>query len=217
MKTLRTAKGFTLVELAISLTIIGLIIGGLVLGGSAVLESARTSTLLGQIKDLAAASRDFKNRYGYFPGDMPKAKTFVTAGIIDSCNYDPDSPGGIHGNGIVNSAEEACALEHLVKARMLSKVEMEGSNYVIRHPFGGGTVSLGATTANENAVLVSNLPCNIALRIDGKLDNASDKPLAKDPASPTNFVTGLDSSGTSIDTCTPGGTNDPVATLLILY
>ncbi|MFA7291479.1 MAG: prepilin-type N-terminal cleavage/methylation domain-containing protein [Rhodocyclaceae bacterium] len=214
MSPLRQAKGFTLVELAIALTIIGLIIGGLVLGGSAVMESARTSTLLGQIKDLAAASRDFKNRYGYFPGDLPNAGTLIKTEVISS---DCDKPAaGKVGDGVVDTTpitESTCALEHLVKARMLIKVEMEGGNYVIRHPFGGGTVALGATAANENVVRVSNLPCNIALQIDGKLDNASTTPLAAG----SGFVTGLDSSNASIDTCTPGGANDPVTFLLIRY
>lgn len=209
MKRLRMAKGFTLVELAISLTIIGLILGGLVLGGSAVLESTRISTLLGQIKDLATTSRDFKNRYGYFPGDLPNAGAQISG--LTGCSY---GVAGQVGNGIVDTTSEStCALEHLVKARMLSKVELDSGNYVIRHPFGSGNVALGATAANENAVRVSNLPCNIALQIDGKLDNASATPLATGPG----FVTGLDSSDAGINTCTPGGTNDPVSTLLIRY
>jgi len=212
MTPIRISKGFTLVELAIALTVIALLLGGVVVGGGALLESARTSALIGQIKDLSAAAREFKGRYGYFPGDLPNAATFITmdGGVSAGCSY-PIS--ATVGNGIVDTATEtSCALEHLAKARMLSKVELAGGIYSISHPFGGGQVALSVIAAtNENAVRVTNLPCNIALQIDGKLDNASATPLS------IGFVTGWDSSNASIATCAPGGANDPVPALLIRY
>ncbi len=214
MKHRHPLRGFTLVELAIAVTVIGLLIGGIILGGSALLESTRISTLVSQIKDVAAASREFKGRYGYFPGDLPNAATYVTTdgGVSVGCSY---AIGGTVGNGLVDSATEStCALEHLVKARLLSRIEWDTntSAYVIRHPFGLGFVSLSVIAAtNENAVRITALPCNIAQQIDAKLDSDAATPLA------TGFVIGLDASGTAINTCTPGGANDPVATLLVRY
>lgn len=205
------ANGFTLVELTIALVIIGLFIGGIVIGGSSVMDSAKTSTLLTQIKDLAAASREFKARYGYYPGDLPNAATLIMmdGGISAGCSYAVSATAG---NGLVDTATEStCALEHLVKARMLGKVEMNGGSYIIPHPFGGGNVSLSASAANENAVMVTGGPCRIALQIDSKLDNGAATPLG------LGFVTGLDSSSAVIATCVPGGANDPVAVLLIRY
>jgi len=206
MMLLREEKGFTLIEIAIVLVVITLFLGGIFVGGSAVLENARTASLLGQIKDLAAASRDFKSRYGYYPGDLPNASTLITTdgGISSDCSY---AVSATVGNGIVNSSTESrCALEHLVKSRMLSKVELSGSNYRIPHPFGSGEVSLWYTASNENAVRITNLPCKIALRIDDKLDNASTTPLA------SGFVTSGNISG-----CVSGGANDPLGILLIRY
>lgn len=204
----RKEQGFTLVEIAIVLIVVTLLLGGVMVGGSAVMENARTANLIGQIKDLAAASRDFKSRYGYYPGDLPNALTLITTdgGVSAGCTYVAVDKVG---NGIVDTVtESACALEHLVKARMLSKVELSGSNYRIPHPFGGGEVSLWHTASNENAVRVTNLPCKIALRIDDKLDNASTTPLA------SGFVT---SGSGSITGCVPGGANDPLGILLIRY
>lgn len=204
----RSEKGFTLIEIAIALAVISLLLGGIIVGANSVIENAKTANLLEQIKDLAAASRDFKSRYGYFPGDLPNASTLITTegGISAACSY---AVSASVGNGIVNTAtESSCALEHLVKARMLSKVELNGSNYVIPHPFGGGEVSLWVTSGNENAVRVTNLPCEIALRIDDKFDNASSTPFASGfVTSNSGFVTG----------CTPGVANDPVASLLVRY
>ena len=212
LNAFRKERGFTLVEIAIALTVISLILGGIIVGASSVIENAKTNSLLEQIKDLAAASRDFKSRYGYYPGDLPNAGTLITTdgGVSAGCSY-PAVISSISsaGNGIVNtSTESRCALEHLVKARMIGKVEMSGSNYVINHPLGGGEVSLWFTSANENAIRVTNLPCEIALRIDSKFDNASSTPLA------SGFVA---SNNAGITGCTPGGVNDPVAVLLISY
>lgn len=212
MRLPKRAGGFTLVELALALVIIALLAGGIAVGGNAVMESARTSSLIGQVKDLSAAAREFKTRYGYYPGDLPNAATFITmdGGVSAGCSY---AVSATVGNGIVDTAtESACAIEHLVKARLLSKVEMSGGNFVIPHPFGSGNVSLSVIAAtNENAISVTNLPCRIALQIDSKLDNGSATPLA------VGFVTGWDSSNAVINTCTTGGANDPVANLLIRY
>lgn len=208
MVRVRANAGYTLIEIAIVLVVVTLFLGGVFVGGAVVLKNARTATLLGQIKDLAAAARDFKSRYGYFPGDLPNASTFITTdgGVSAGCSYAVSASAG---NGIVDTAtERTCALEHLVKARMLNKVELSGGNYRIPHPFGEGDVSLGFTSGNENAVRVTNLPCEIALRIDDKLDNASGTPFA------SGFVT---SDSVTVTTCAPGGVNDPLAVLLVRY
>src|SRR5690606_11017030 len=86
--------------------------------------------------------------------------------------------GGNVGDGIVNKAHESdCALEHLVKAGMLSKVEYDSSagRYYVR--LVGGTadsVSLWFDeSTNENAIRVGNARCEVAQEIDRKLDNAT--------------------------------------------
>jgi len=212
MMSPRKEQGFTLVEIAIVLIVVTLLLGGVMVGGSAVMENARTASLLGQIKDLAAASRDFKSRYGYYPGDLPNAATLITGdgGVSTSCSY---VVSGKAGNGIVDTERESgCALVHLVKSRMLSKMEWDGSFYVIPHPFGGGNVSLWyIETTNENAVRVTNLPCKIALRIDDKLDNASDTPLI------TGAVISTNPSGSATGECVAGGANGTVSVLLVRY
>jgi prepilin-type N-terminal cleavage/methylation domain-containing protein len=212
MSHLRAVGGFTLVELAIALVVIALLIGGVSIGGSALIESARLSSLISQIKDLSAAAREFKSRYGYFPGDLPNAGTLITTdgGVSAGCSY---MVSATVGNGSVDTATESgCAIEHLVKARLLSKVEMIGGVYAIRHPFGGGVVTLTVIPATgENAVGVSNVPCSAVLQIDSKLDNASPTPLS------VGVVTALDGSNSAINTCTPSGASDPVSMMKIRY
>lgn len=205
------ANGFTLIELAIALVIIAMIIGGVIYGGSASVESTKTSTLVSQIRDLAAASNEFKARYGYYPGDLPNASTLVSSEVTSSCSY---APAGPIGNGIIDSSESQCAFEHLAKSRMLSKLELSlpgAATYVLKHPFGQGTIFLSTNAFNKNVVVVTNLPCKIALQIDGKLDNSSPTPFS------TGFVTALDKFNSVITSCSSDLSNDPVPFLLIQY
>lgn len=70
----RNQKGFTLVELAIVMTIIGLLIGG-VLKGQQLLENARMTATIAQIKGFEAAATSFRDTYGSLPGDLANADT----------------------------------------------------------------------------------------------------------------------------------------------
>lgn len=70
-------KGFTLVELAIVLTIIGLLIGGIV-KGQQLIENARVTSTMAQIQGITAALNTFRDTYGSLPGDMLNADTRIT-------------------------------------------------------------------------------------------------------------------------------------------
>ncbi len=206
--------GFTLFELAIVLVVIGLILGSMYVGGSALIERGRAVSLLAKIKDLGGAARVFKAQYGYFPGDLPNAGNMITAngGISAGCSY---AAGGGVGDGLVNSeTESTCALEHLVRAGLLSKADFDTAtgNFTINSEFSGGRVSLWFNSmTNENTIRITVLPCTTALELDLKLDNQNPNPLAG------GFVVGLDSTPAVINNCTSGGANDPVATLLVRY
>lgn len=70
----RFSKGFTLVELAVVLTIIALLIGG-VLKGQEMIEDARVVSTVSQVHGYEAATLTFKKTYGDLPGDMPNAES----------------------------------------------------------------------------------------------------------------------------------------------
>jgi prepilin-type N-terminal cleavage/methylation domain-containing protein len=65
-------KGFTLVELAIVMVIIGLLIGG-VLKGQAVLNQSRVTATTAQVTTYDTAAKAFFDTYKEFPGDMVNA------------------------------------------------------------------------------------------------------------------------------------------------
>jgi prepilin-type N-terminal cleavage/methylation domain-containing protein len=74
MKRLNTQEGFTLVELAIVMTIIGLLIGG-ILKGQELMTNARVTAEVAQVKGISAAMTTFKDMFNATPGDMTGAGT----------------------------------------------------------------------------------------------------------------------------------------------
>lgn len=74
--TLKDNRGFTLVELAIVMIIIGLLIGG-TLKGQQLIESAKTTSTISQIKNITTQSNSFYDTYGAYAGDMDNATTRV--------------------------------------------------------------------------------------------------------------------------------------------
>jgi len=68
----RKQRGFTLIEIAIVLVIIGLLLGG-VLQGQQLIENSRVKSATNDFNGLAAAVFSYQDRYGRLPGDDPGA------------------------------------------------------------------------------------------------------------------------------------------------
>jgi prepilin-type N-terminal cleavage/methylation domain-containing protein len=82
--------GFTLVELAIVMIIIGLLIAG-VLKGQELIANARVTATVAQIKGIDAATSTFKDTYAALPGDMTAPTTRLPNCLAAPC--------GVAGNG----------------------------------------------------------------------------------------------------------------------
>lgn len=74
MKQQKALAGFTLVELAVSMIIIGLLIGG-VLKGQELINNSKMSALAGQVNSIQAALNTFRDSYRSLPGDMVNARS----------------------------------------------------------------------------------------------------------------------------------------------
>lgn len=89
--------GFTLVELAIVLVIMGLIIGG-VIAGNALIDSSKIRSLLNDVNKYRAAVSSFQTKYGSYPGDM-RGTEVVSFWPGEQTLYGSVAAAGGNGNG----------------------------------------------------------------------------------------------------------------------
>lgn len=88
--------GFTLVELAIVMVIIGLLIGG-ILKGQELIANAQISSTVSQVKSIDAAMNSFIDKYNGYPGDLRVPGTRLpNCGAGTPCN--DQGTGGTIGN-----------------------------------------------------------------------------------------------------------------------
>lgn len=81
----RSQAGFTLVELAIVMIIIGLLIGG-ILKGQELIANAQVTSSASQIKAIEAALTTFRDSYDAVPGDIASPRTRLPNCTASPCN-----------------------------------------------------------------------------------------------------------------------------------
>lgn len=89
-------RGFTLVEIAIVLVIIGLLLGG-VLKGQELINSAKVKNVIGEFRNVSTYALTYQDRFRALPGDDAGAPNRL-AGAIRA------STGGTLGNGRIEGA-----------------------------------------------------------------------------------------------------------------
>src|SRR5262249_49275444 len=115
MATMRKQSGFTLIEIAIVLVIIGLLLGG-VLKGQELITSARVRNIVSQQDGIKAAYFGFLDRYRALPGDYDQAFNNIANVSNAACNG-----GNRNGNGRIEApTENILAWEHLSKAGFIN-------------------------------------------------------------------------------------------------
>ncbi|OGT75096.1 MAG: hypothetical protein A2W76_00640 [Gammaproteobacteria bacterium RIFCSPLOWO2_12_47_11] len=118
MNTTRKQAGFTLVEIAIVLVIIGLLLGG-ILKGQQLINSARVRNMADQNSGVQAAYFGFIDRFRQIPGDMPGAAACAAIGsVVTGCG---GTPVGGNQNGRIDTWVEAGAVwNHLSASGFLN-------------------------------------------------------------------------------------------------
>ena len=67
-------QGFTLVEIAVVLVIIGLLLGG-VLKGQELINSAKVKNVIGEFRNVSTYVFGYQDRFRAMPGDDPASPT----------------------------------------------------------------------------------------------------------------------------------------------
>lgn len=165
-------------------------------------SEARVQTIIALAKDLTAASATFKARYGYFPGDMPTAQTDIPT-LPAACNIALGTAG--IGNGRIDQNQEiACVIDELQAASVINgqSDSLNPGRYILRSPFGDVRVLVASLSAagggapqTSNVIEFASLPCEIAQRVDAKIDDGN---------------LGSGQARGSVVPCNPGGVGDPM-------
>ncbi len=164
------AFGFTLVEVAICMILIGLLIGG-ILKGSELVENSRVTKTVDQVKSYKAAYEHFKDKYGGLPGDMPGARTMLPncTAATNCVNGNGDNRIGTQmstgartsqANTTASPAVETSMFwKHLALADFISGINSNApvnpAEWNVTHPsapFGGGYVIISSSSTSGIAM-----------------------------------------------------------------
>jgi prepilin-type N-terminal cleavage/methylation domain-containing protein len=88
-------SGFTLVEIAIVLVIIGLLLGG-ILKGQELINSAKVKNLANDFRVIPTYVYAYQDKFKALPGDDVAAASHVTGAT------NATTPAGVQGNGVIN-------------------------------------------------------------------------------------------------------------------
>ena len=167
----RTQRGFTLVEIAIVLVIIGLLLGG-ILKGQEMITQAKIKNSVADFSGISAAYYGYQDRYRAIPGDDTGATRWAgaTAG---------------NGNGVLaglynsqtNTDESRMWWDHLRRAGFVA-----GSGF--QQPFNAFTGMIGVQTGDGAGgtalggfaglmVCSANVPDKVAIAMDTQIDDGA--------------------------------------------
>jgi prepilin-type N-terminal cleavage/methylation domain-containing protein len=113
---LKNEDGFSLIEIAIALIVVGLIIGG-VLKGKELIENAKLNVVARNVDMYRVAIHLFADTYGSLPGDFHLASSHIHAKLRDGQN-----DGIIGGHGLNPLDEAANVWVHLAQAGFIGDV-----------------------------------------------------------------------------------------------
>jgi prepilin-type N-terminal cleavage/methylation domain-containing protein len=172
----RNQDGFTLVEIAIVMIIIGLLIGG-TFGGMKLIDNMQVNKTVQDLKAIESAALTFKDTYGRLPGDMPN-----TAARLPNCTVAPCATGG-NGNRrldlvsfwseAVTATTEAFVFWHHMQAANLLSMDYRNTTDLNfgegqpSSPINGGYRSMGwigptlyAETWSGHSITLTSHPTN---------------------------------------------------------
>lgn len=167
-------RGFTLVEIAIVLVIIGLLLGG-VLKGQELITQARIRNVANDLGNLASAIYSYQDRYRKLPGDDDQAETRWTSPATKK----GDGNGALGVNGVkalLNCGDDAkdgenCRLwQHL---RLSGFIAGDAASPLPPQNAAGGTIQAqqGAFGLGGIVLCSSSLSGKIANAVDAQFDD----------------------------------------------
>jgi prepilin-type N-terminal cleavage/methylation domain-containing protein len=170
-------SGFTLVEIAIVLVIIGLLLGG-VLKGQELINSAKAKSYAQDFRTIQSALYGFQDRYKGIPGDLAGANTKINGADLATGTLGDGKIDGVWDT--VTATNESClAWQHLRLAGFLAGNTINncatGSAYLQTNADGGrigisSTMHITGMTGSYN-ICSDGVLGRIAKQLDIQLDD----------------------------------------------
>jgi prepilin-type N-terminal cleavage/methylation domain-containing protein len=180
------SRGFTLIEIAIVLVIIGLLLGG-VLKGQELITGARVRNLISQQDGIKAAFFGFQDRYRALPGDYAAATANIGGVSGEGNGNGRIEEDNTTGSGLVH--EEILVWNHLTMAGFMngsytmassSVTEPDADNTPVNpysvyvqliYDSNYGTQGVGFHPAKHNLKTGGQVPVEIIAEVDRKIDD----------------------------------------------
>jgi prepilin-type N-terminal cleavage/methylation domain-containing protein len=165
-------RGFTMVEIAIVLVVIGLLLGGILKGQEMVVQ-ARIRNVIADVSGLTAAHYAYQDRYRATPGDDPGATRWSGA-------FAGDGNGTVAGdyNSSVNNAESRLWWDHLRRSGFVAGAGQQQPLNALSGMLGvqtGMGTGVGTALGGFSSLIMcsANLPDKVAVAIDSQLDDGN--------------------------------------------
>ena len=173
----RRQSGFTLIEIAIVLVIIGLLLGG-ILKGQELINSARVKNLASDFRNVPVFIYGYQDKFRALPGDDPAASTYLTGA-------DDASTPGTPGNGVIEGAWNSATVtdesflfwQHVRLAGLAPGPTLtNAADYRPRNAAGGvlgvqSAAPITGITASTYYVCSSSILGKFVKQLDTQLDN----------------------------------------------
>lgn len=214
-------SGFTLVEIAIVLVIIGLLLGG-VLKGQELINSAKVKNFAQDFRTIPLFVYGYQDRFRALPGDDPAANTHINGA------NNATTPAGAQGNGVINGGWNTRTLtdeswlfwQHVRLANLAAGATTfgaayaDGDPYIARNTDGGRIGIQGAANPPIAGMTGTYIVCSNAIQgrfvrqLDQTLDdgqpNTGSMRAVLQTSMPDPFVPGTSAAPAAANAITDG-------------
>ncbi len=159
MRTRKQQSGFTLVEIAIVLVIIGLLLGG-ILKGQELINSAKVKNIANDFRVIPTYIYAYQDKFKALPGDDAAVTSHVTGATLAT------TPSGTQGNGVIDGLwnsttqtdESYLFWQHVRLANLASgPTDPTDPTYLPTNATGG---KIGISSAQNTQVQIDNSTTN---------------------------------------------------------
>ncbi len=176
---MKKQSGFTLVEIAIVLVIIGLLLGG-VLKGQELINSAKVKNMIGDFRTTSTLIYAYQDKYRALPGDDLGAVSHVAGTLATAITGSAVGDGRINGswNSTTTTDESYLFWEHVRRAGLAAGTTTTGgADYLPRNADGGRLGVTGDTPitgwAGTTFVCSAGVQGKYARQIDTTIDDGN--------------------------------------------